>query len=64
MTAKKLLTIKEAAELLNVTEGSMKGLIRRGCVPYIKLSEKVLRIDEEELLECLEKRKVKPSKKR
>lgn len=56
----KLLTIKETAILLGVTESTLKGMIRRGRVPYIKLSPRVLRFDTVAIDEFLEKRKVKP----
>ena len=59
----KLLTIKETAKLLAITESSLKGMIRRGTIPYIKLSPKVLRFDPEELDEYLEQRRVKPRRK-
>ena len=59
----KLLTIKETAKLLGVTESTLKGMIRRGAIPYIKLSPRVLRFDPEELEEYLEQRRVKPRRK-
>lgn len=56
----KLMTIKETAKILGVSESSLKGMIRRGLIPYIKLSPRVLRFEPEVLEEFLEKRKVKP----
>ncbi len=57
---KKLLTIKEAATYLGLSEGSLKGLMRRDCIPYVKLGPRVIRLDEEDLEMLLEERKVKP----
>ena len=59
----KLMTIKETAKLLGITESTLKGMIRRGAIPYIKLSPRVLRFDPEELEEYLEQRRVKPRRK-
>ena len=59
----KLLTIKETAKLLGITESTLKGMIRRGAIPYIKLSPRVLRFDPEELDEYLDQRRVKPRRK-
>ena len=59
----KLMTIKETAKLLGITESTLKGMIRRGAIPYIKLSPRVLRFDPEELDEYLDQRRVKPRRK-
>lgn len=57
---KKLLNINEAAGFLGVSEGALRGMVKRDYVPYIRLSPKTLRFDEEDLMKLLEKRKVKP----
>lgn len=57
---KRLLTIKEASAFLGLSEDSLKGLMRRDYIPYIKLSPRVIRLDEEDLVKLLEERKVKP----
>lgn len=57
---RKLLKIEEAAEILGVSVGSMQGMVKRNSVPYIRLTPRVIRFDEEELQKFLEKRTVKP----
>ena len=57
---KKLLNINEAATILGVSPEALKAMIKREYVPCIRLSPRVIRFDEDDLLAFLAKRKVKP----
>lgn len=51
----KLLTIKEAAEMLRCSEGHIYRLIRRGELPTIKVGRKYTRIKKKDVLDFIEK---------
>jgi len=49
----KMLTIKQAAELLGVCEMTVKRFVKRGMLHPIRLSQRMVRYREDEILELL-----------
>ncbi len=54
---KRLLTIKETADYLGVTPGSLYQMVHRRTIPYVKLG-KVLRFDLKRLDEYIDKNSI------
>jgi excisionase family DNA binding protein len=54
----KLLRPAEAARLLGVSRSMVYKLIAEGTVPAVRLSSRVLRVPEDELLEAIGERRV------
>lgn len=50
-----LLTIQEAAEICRVHRTVIDSLIKRGKIPHARLSERVVRIDRDKLLEWVKR---------
>lgn len=53
----KLLTVKEVAELLGLTRMSIYLMVHRGQIPHVKIGERILRFDQEEIRKWLEAKK-------
>jgi excisionase family DNA binding protein len=53
-----LLDYSAAAALLNMSQGGLRALVSRNGVPHYRISERVVRFDERELLEWLRSRRV------
>ena len=60
--SKRLLTVKDTAAILSMTESALRSLMRRDQIPYIKLGKRGIRFDEEDLYKFLDSRKYVPKR--
>ena len=56
---KKLLTYKECSEYLSITEGSLRNMVLKREIPFLKIGKRV-RFDTEELSQWLSEKSVGP----
>lgn len=48
-----ILTIKEAAEICRVHRSVLDSLVKRDAIPFARFSERVVRIDRDELIQWI-----------
>jgi len=58
-----LLKTKEVCELLRINKQTLFNLIRKGKIPYIKLSDRCLRFTKDEVIAYLKKNTITPETK-
>lgn len=58
MSLSRLLTYKDVAELLGLSIPAVKELRRNGSLPYIRVSERVIRFQEQDIIQFLADRHV------
>lgn len=58
MSLSRLLTYKDVAELLGLSVIAVKELRRSGALPYVRISERVIRFREQDVMQFIEDRHV------
>lgn len=57
----RLLLYREVAELLSAPEATVRQLVRRGAIPFIRLSGALVRFDEAEIRRWIDERRNLPA---
>ena len=58
MSLSRLLTYKDVAELLGISVPAVKEMRRTGALPYVRISERVIRFREQDIQQFVEDHRV------